>query len=308
MRDATNIQLDELIVHILDPRNPDGMVLSECAIPLEENQLLRNYFINHVKNSLKLSTANAAVFEAIDEKIVSGICNDLLKGTIDLVKGSSKLAEKLYDIIAEDKRINACDLAVCFYRAECDGITSKYLALLNIEPSEVFRHEMKTDSEGNTYIDFKIEKDVMPTTGEQLQKCAFIQNLNPRSNYDMILVDRQKRGQEVAKFFVKDFLGAKPALDTQQRTKKLYESLRLAHNKLRLELKPEQDKSLDQAIRVAIKSTHINVETWVDALPISKEHKNVITQTISQKTESLILILIMLKLSLRNVRFVEIMA
>lgn len=301
MRDVTNIELDELIVHILNPKNPDGMVLSECPIPLEENQLLIDYFVGHIKNSLNNSTAKAASFEAIDQNLVSGICNDLLKGNTTLVDGSVRLAEKLYDIIAEDRRINPCDLAVCFYRVKNSENTEeadesedgdddeeaedeiRYLAVLNIEPSEVFRHQPKTNPAGETYIGFEIEKDVMPTTGEKLQKCAFIQSLDPRPGYDMILLDRQKRGEEVAKFFVQDFLGAKLTFDDKNRTKKLYSGLINAKNKLYDELEPQQNELFDQAIRVAIQRAHINVETWVDGLPFSDDHKKTIKEEVSHQ-------------------------
>ena len=53
VRDATNIQLEQLIVHILDPNNPDGIIQSERTIPLEGKQRLVDYFIGHIQNSLK---------------------------------------------------------------------------------------------------------------------------------------------------------------------------------------------------------------------------------------------------------------
>jgi len=123
----------------------------------------------------------------------------------------------------------------------------------------------------------------MPTKGEKLQKCAFIQSLDPRPGYDMILLDRQKRGEEVAKFFVKDFLGAKPTFDDKNRTEKLYAGLINAKNKLYDKLEPQQNELLDQAIRVAIQRTHINVETWVDGLPFSEDHKKTIKEEVSHK-------------------------
>jgi hypothetical protein len=118
MRDATNIQLDQLIVHIRDPTRPDSFVLSECTIPLDGNQRLIDYFVAHIRNSLKDSAAKAARFVAMDDEVVSGICKALLDDRLDLVEGSRRLAQKLYEIIADDKRIKACDLAVCFYQAE----------------------------------------------------------------------------------------------------------------------------------------------------------------------------------------------
>lgn len=283
MRNATNIQLEQLIVHILDPNNPDGFVQSECTIPLENNQRLVNYFLGHIKNSLKNSSVKAASFITIDNEMVSGICNELLQDRLDFVEGSRKLAQQLYDIIAEDNRINACDLAVCFYQAEKQNHVSRYLALLNIEPSEVFRHIEAHDSQGKMYVDYEIETEVMPTTGEKLQKCAFIQQLDPRLNYDMMLLDRQKQGKDVAKFFIKEFMGATPAFDTQQRTDSLYKGLISAHNQIRPELQPHENEYLDQAIQVAIKSDRINLDTWIGALPLSEVYKKQIEQVVSQK-------------------------
>jgi nucleoid-associated protein YejK len=283
MRDATNIQLDQLIVHILDTKQPDSFVLSECIIPLDGNQRLVDYFIGHIQNSLKDTTAKAARFVAIDNEIVSGICKALLQDRLSLVEGSRKLAQQLYEIIAKDKRINSCDLAVCFYRAEKQNRVSRYLALLNIEPSEVFRHTKEHDSQGKLYVNFKIETEVMPTTGEKLQKCAFIQQLEPRPEYDMMILDRQKQGKEVAKFFIKDFMGATPALDARQRTDNLYNGLISAHNQIRPELQPDENESLYQAIQVAIKSDNINLDTWVKALPLSEKHKQQIEQVVSLK-------------------------
>jgi phosphopantetheine adenylyltransferase len=188
MREATNIHLDQLIVHILDPGRPNGFVLSERTIPLERNQRLVDYFVAHIQNSLKDPTAKAACFIAMNDKAVSGICKALLDGHLDLVKGSRKLAQQLYAIITSDKRIKACDLAVCFYQAENQHSVSRYLALLKIDPSEVFRHKTEYDPQGNQYVNFEIETEVMPTTRERLQKCAFVQQLEPRSpDYDMML-------------------------------------------------------------------------------------------------------------------------
>jgi hypothetical protein len=159
----------------------------------------------------------------------------------------------------------------------------RYLALLNIEPSEVFRHEPRTNQNGKTYIGFKIEKDAMPTTREKLQKCAFIRSIAPRLEYDMILLDKKRSGEIIGKFFEKDFLGAKPTFDDKNRTEKLYSGLINAKNKLRPKLEPQQYESLNQAINVAFQCTHINVETWVGGLPLSDEHKKTIKEEVSRK-------------------------
>jgi phosphopantetheine adenylyltransferase len=283
MRDVTDIRLDQVIVHILDPKRLGGFVLSERTIPLEGNQRLVDYFVAHIQNSLKDPTAKAACFVAMNDKAVSGICKALLDGHLDLVEGSRRLAQQLYAIITSDKRIKACDLAVCFYQAENQHSVSRYLALLKIDPSEVFRHKTEYDPQGNQYVNFEVETEVMPTTRERLQKCAFVQQLEPRSpDYDMMLLDRQTREKEVAKFFITDFLGAKLALDAQHRTVLFYTGMLSVYNQIH-ESQPHEAESLHQALHVAITSDCINIDTWLQALSLSEEHKEQIDQVVSQK-------------------------
>lgn len=286
MRYATDIQLDQLIVHILDPWRPSGVVLSERALPLDGNPRLVDYFVTHIQNSLQDPAAKAARFVALDNEVASGVCKALLDDSLDLVGGSRRLAQRLYRIIAGDRRISAGDLAVCFYRAGNQPHVPRYLALLKIDPSEVFRHKTERDPQGNLYVSFEIETDVMPTAREKLQKCAFVQPLAPRPEYDMMLLDRQVRPsvpRPVARFFAEDFLGAQLALDARQRTDRLYRGLVSAHNRLRPDLRPQDDESLRQAIDSAVTSSFINIDTWLEALPLPEESKQQIEQVVSQE-------------------------
>ncbi len=286
MRYATDIQLDQVIVHILDPWSTQGVVFSERVLPLDDNQAVIDYFVTHIQNSLQDSIARAGRFVHLNEEATSGLCNGLLDGSLNLVEGSRRLAEHLSTIIARDRRISSGDLAVCFYRAGNQSHVPRYLGLLKIDPSEVFRHRTERDAHGNLYVSFAIEPDVLPTTRERLQKCAFVQPLEPRQDYDMMLLDRQvgpTNVRSVARFFVEDFLGAELALDTRQRTDKLYRSLVSAHYSLRPELSLDQDESLHQAIGSAITTEYINVDAWLSALRLPQSHREQIEQVISQE-------------------------
>lgn len=281
MRHVTSIKLEQLIIHMLDTKGSNGLVLSECTIPLEGNNNLVDYIVGHIQHSLKDPSSKAASFVAMDSGITSGICKDLLQDRLSLVDGSCKLAQKLYTIIENDKRINACDLVVCLYQAENKNGTSRYLALLNIEPAAVFRHKQERDPQGRLYINFEIDTEAMPTLGEKLQKCAFVRQLEPQSEYDMMLLDRQKQGKEVAKFFINEFMGATLAFDSRQRTINLYKGLINARNKIFKELKPDEIEYLDQATQVVIRSESFNIDTWVNSLSLSDEHKQKIEQELS---------------------------
>ncbi len=285
MRYATDIQLDQLVAHILNPWQPNGYVLSERLLPLDKNQPLVDYFVGHIQNSLQDPAARAASFVALGGDSTSGIIQAMLDGSLDLVRGSRELAERLYNIIARDERISAGDLAVGFYRAGNKPHVPRYLALLKIDPSEAFRHKTDRDAQGNLYVNFEIETDVMPTTREKLQKCAFIQPLDPRPEYDMMLLDRQVRpsvSRPVARFFAVDFLGAQLTLDARQRTDRLYTSLVSAHNQLRHILRPQEDEILHQATDTAVTSAAFNFDNWLAALRLPEEHKEQIERVLSQ--------------------------
>ena len=286
MRYAIDIQVEDLIVHMIDPWRPNGFVLSERTLPLAVNPRLAEYFAAHIQNSLKDPEAKAAQFQGIATQDTAGICQAMLSGELDLLDGSQQLAQRLYDIIAEDRRISSGALAVGFYRAENKPEVPRYLALLKIDPSEAFRHRTVHDPQGFRYINFEIQTDVMPTTRERLQKCAFIQPLDPRPEYDLILLDRQVRPPvpiPVAKYFAEEFLDAQLALDSRQRTDRLYRSLVSAHNQLRSELAPDQDEELSVAIDSAVAAPTINLDSWLDELPLPPKRKSEIDQVVSQE-------------------------
>ena len=132
----------------------------------------------------------------------------------------------MYGILEQDRRTKGADLAVCFYRAENIADT-RFLALLKIDPSEVFQHQIAEDEQGRQFVTYVVEPRAF--TNERLQKCAFIRPLAPRHNdYDMILLDRQVsdiRKQDVAQYFARDFLDSENAYDDYERTEGLYRTL-----------------------------------------------------------------------------------
>ncbi len=283
MRYISDIQLDQAIVHIVDPGQPNGYILSERALPLAANPSLVEYFIGHVRNSLRDPTASAARFATLSPGGAAQICAGLLAGQQDLVDGSRQLADRLYQIIAKDKRIKGGSLAVCLYHSDDYPTTPAFLALLKIDPGQAYRPRIEKDASGKLLVNFEIESNVMPSAREKLQKCAFIQPLDPRPEYDMILLDRQARPDEalqVARFFKETFLEAEHAFDARQRTKRLYRALLSAQNQLRPELTPAQVDDLSQAIAGAVNSDTISLDEWIEALPLADEQKQQVNEVV----------------------------
>lgn len=293
MRDATNINIDELIIHILDPQG-QGLVLSSVPVPIDGNEALVEYFSRHILTSLKDSGIKAARFRNINPEQPSGVCRDLLRGEVPLVDGSHRLAQELYSILERDQRITPGDLAVCFFKAE-NYPYSRFLAIMKVDPSQIFSHVIRQDRRGRTYVSF--ETNTQAFTNERLQKCAFIQPIDPRHpEFDMLLLDRQRRGFEtpsptasqiaIARFFSESFLDAQEVFDARKFTDLVYRGLVNAENRLRDRLTDEQNTVLEEQVHQAVTSRRLNLDNWLGELPLPEEYKAEIEQSISTRIPS----------------------
>ncbi len=294
MRDVTDIRLDQLIMHVVNPRVDNGLVLSERVLPLTDDERLAKYFVDHVKNGLQDSAARAARFQEREGGPAAMICKDLLDGTADLVGGSQHLASHLHEIIAHDQRISTGILVVGFYHATMNGTERRYLTILKLDPSDVYRHTIDRDVDELQFVRLELEPGVLPTTRERLQKSAFIQPLLSGSEYDMLLLDRQSRsgGQagateraSVARFFTGRFLGAEEAFDKRSRSHALYAAAVSAQNTLRetRQLSPGDEEALAQAILAMAHAPRINVVTWLDSLPLQPTQRAVVARMVDDR-------------------------
>jgi hypothetical protein len=280
MRDATKISIEELIIHIIDPRG-QGLVVSNVTLPLSKNQALVAYFVSHIEETLKSPAIKAAQFRNINPDQPSGICMALLRKEMPLVEGSQSLANALYEILNQDHRITAGDLAVCLFQAENYPYT-RFIAIMKVDPSQIFKNVILEDARGRKYVSF--EADLNGFTSEKLQKCAIIQPLEPRHpDYDMLLLDRQIGGAEdrrVARFFSETFLDAKDAFDSYKYTDRLHHSLVTVQNKVNDRLSPAERQELKKDIEKAVSGRRLNLDRWLDDLTLAEDIKQEIDRTI----------------------------
>ena len=281
MRDITGISIDEIIIHILDPQG-QGLIVSSIPIPLDGNQPLLDYFSRHIITSLRDGGIKPACFRNINPEHPSGVCRDLLRRDASIVVGSQRLAESLYAIMEEDRRITPGDLAVCLFKADEYPYTN-FLAILKVDPSQIFHHKVKQDPDGNIYVVF--EADQHAFTDERLQKCAFIQPLDPRHpEYDMLLLDRQRWDAEngrIARFFSETFLDAQETYDARKYTEYLYKGLVNAQNEVRDQLTMEEEEDLTDHINQVISSRRVNLDSWLDDLQVNEAVREEIDKTVS---------------------------
>ena len=269
MRYATDIKLEQVIIHTLGNTPSDGLALSERFIPLDDNQLLVNYFIRHIEKSLKRESITAARFTDMKKVQTSGICKAILDGSTTLVEGSQRIAEKLYSITKGNSRITRGNLAMASFKAGNKPNVPHYLAILKIDPSDAYICKTKKDPKGKRYISLEIRGTVMPTLGESLQKCAFIQPLDPRPEYDLIILDQQSgnESRNVAKFFMNSFLCAEPAYDSRKQTENFYITAFDTSNNIRPILQPQENELVREELESIMHTQHISIPTFIERLP-----------------------------------------
>lgn len=281
MRDINSVSIEEIIIHILDPQG-QGLILSNIPVPVSNNQILFDYFSNHILTSIRDRGIKPAKFKNINPEQSSGICRDMLRTDLPLVDGSQKLAGFLYAIMEEDRRITTGDLAVCLFKTDKYPYTN-FLGIMKIDPSQIFHHTIREDRAGNQYVVF--EADQHAFTDEKLQKCAFIQPLEPRHpEYDMLLLDRQRWDSEqgrVARFFSETFLDAHESFDSRRYTEGLYRGMVSAQNAVRDQLTIEQEEALSDRITGAITSRRVNLDSWLEDLSVPQGIRNEIDKSIS---------------------------
>ena len=271
MRNPISVHVDEIVVHILEPKGRE-FVPSGRPIDLRDEDRLRKYFVDHITDSLAASITRAARFKHTEDKATPGICNAILTGATDLVAGSQALAQSLYTILENDQRIAPGDLAVCLYQADNYGGRS-FLALLKINPSEVYQRRVVTD-DGDQYVEYRLADESLFAKGEPLQKAAFVQLRSEDEDYDLLMLDRQTRG--IADFFARDFLDVEEAFDASQRTIALFRALMQAHNEVRAIISPDQNNAFDAAVTAVFDSDDVDVDAFVKGLALPDEAKRAV--------------------------------
>lgn len=309
MRDIQNIQVDNVIVHILDPGNTGllppgfikstrgGLLLSIKPINIAKNPDAYDFIKRHILSVLGDNNLRAAKFPDNGLNSISETCNGLIKKTGLLVNESQSIAEKLFGIMINDKRISACDLAVCLFYGDTEEsdpkdpkkkivITDKYLALLKLDPSSVFQNAISVT--GGPAVD--LEKINLVFTSERLQKAAIIQFVQPKNEYDMLLLDRQvskEKGPEIAEFFRKDFLDCGLAFDDYFLTKMLYYILIRIENRLREMGFEEEAVYFSRLILQILLQEEFHFDEWRDTLEIPPENEKEVIEVILDEIKDL---------------------
>jgi hypothetical protein len=269
MRDFHEVQVVRGVTHILAPRDPTKLLqLSEAELPLDHG--VGEMLAAHVDGGLHDAQAKAASFVVRSDDRTYGACARLLGTRPHLIDISHELARRLYAVVERDDRISDGTLAVLICQARtAEGAIGRFPAILKLDPSAKLR--TITDTEPISHkrrVRYEVDSTTLPSTAERIQKCAFIRTVDQNIEYEMLVVDRQRRSDVVSKFWVGEFLGAEFTLDGPERTKLLYRALIRGRNELEDQLDATQLAALSQVIEGAVVQTHVNVDDLLDSLPV----------------------------------------
>jgi 37-kD nucleoid-associated bacterial protein len=282
LRYVEKIGLERAILHQVDPGSA-GLRLSSRELPLDDSPKLAEFLAGHVRNGLKDSQTRAAKWMPSETPAqVPTACQALLDGTQDLITASHQLATALHAAIGDDQRVARGALAVCVY---CDAAvsgpdTEHFIALVKLDPSDVFRPEWQTDENGQSYLSVSELPDALPTLHERLQKCAFVRASRPGDEYQLLVLDRQVADVS-ARFFMEGFLGAEVAFDDKALTEGLYRALITARRQLQATLPVDRLIVLDDAIRGLFAGETVDLGEWLPTLPPAE--RNAIDNEVQQR-------------------------
>lgn len=267
MRDFKDIEIARVALHVVAPQS-GSLVRTEVelGLPLEDD--VAEFLCKHVEHGLADSGARAAKFITPGADRAEGLTNKILCDGNELVEASSDLAQLLYNA-SEDERVSDGTFAAMLCSAtDGPGARHDFLALLKLDPSSQYRTTTGT-KDGRRIVRLARSSGILPSVNERLQKAAFIRKEHRGVEYQMLLVDRQRKADIVSEFFLVKFLGAQLIHDATTRTKILWREVINARNAIQDAVSPSELLAVDRYIHGATSGTSINLDTFQASVPIT---------------------------------------
>ena len=273
------LRIRRVIAHLIDPRRRNGYRLSERELPVTYDNDSIEFLERELHRIHVDSTASGATFINGRRNTVSAAARRLQKRPEDLVQQSIQIAEHLHGIVDADKRISGAVLVVCLYSVRVGEIADRYLGVLKLDPSRVFRPAVRTDDKGASFVTLESLGNVLPATGDRLQKGASIA-LDARGNDELRIVDNQRsQTEEPAKFFTTEFLGARVLGTTEELLRQFVEAVVESANEIRERVSHLQAEKAIRAMENAMRSKRkLHWSEWIETARLSAASKSILNE------------------------------
>jgi hypothetical protein len=265
-----DIHVQRAIIHKVDHRAYDKPQLSDLEAPLSEP--VRAYLRRHIRASREHRNSRTAVFDpqpAEDAYALREISDAILEDPDAFVPRSQDMARHLFNHLSG--RTSPGDLVVCLF-SEDGG--DPWLAILKMDPSDAFAGERR-QVDGKWQIVLRPIPEVLPTTQQELQKCAFVLPLTLREErqHDLRVLDQQNRrygvSESVATFFSQGFLQCRIALNQAEMTRKFVMATTTWLEKRAVGLSEEDLERARQEVYQRIQGEHVDIADYArSVLPL----------------------------------------
>ncbi|KEI84040.1 nucleoid-associated protein [Clostridium botulinum] len=213
------ININEAIIHILDS-NANGPILNEYKLRLDDDNY--KFILKHVEKCLKDQQLRYAKFNN-GRNIVKEICQEYLNGQNDLLTISKELAKQLFILMKSNDNIESCDLMIVSISTEHGPM----LGILKMDYIKNYIHVIDT-VENKIGINIAPEFTGLPMTASKIKKCAFIKPIREDQEFNLMLIDKQKKSKDSeeygSNYFIKNYLGCDVIENERDMTRQLVEN------------------------------------------------------------------------------------
>lgn len=197
MEYINDVSIQDAIIHILD-NEAEEPILNEYPLALGEE--LYEFIYKHITKSLKDEELKYANFNE-GRGLVKEVSSDFFNKQINFITASKELANRLFAIMKTNGNIPSCDLLIVSFITEY----GEMLGILKMDYIKSYAHSVD-------FIDDKIGIKIieqysgLPSSGQRLQKCAFIKERKEQS--DLLIIDKINKGKDdhAANYFAGNYL------------------------------------------------------------------------------------------------------
>lgn len=216
MEYINDIHINEAIIHVLD--NNAGEPLLNSFI-LDLNEEIYKFLLKHMEKLLKDEELKYAIFNS-GRNIVKESAQEYLNGENDIVTISHDIANQLFTLMKSNGNVPSCDLIVVSISTEY----SPMLAILKMDYIKNYVHKIDF-KENNIDINIVSQTSGLPSSGQKIQKCAFIKPIRQDEEFHLMVLDKQSKSKEKeqygSNYFISNYLGCSLVDNERDMTKNL---------------------------------------------------------------------------------------
>ncbi|KOA20775.1 nucleoid-associated protein NdpA [Clostridium homopropionicum DSM 5847] len=260
MEYINDITINEAVIHILD-NNSDEPILNEYTLDLNEE--IYKFLYKHIQKNLADEELKYALFNK-ERNIVKDLSQEFLNGENNFLEISKELARQLFILMRSKGNIPSCDLVLA-------SISTEYGPLLGIIKMDYTKNYVHTIE----FIENKIGINIvpqftgLPTSGQRIQKCAFIKPIREENTFDLMVIDKVNKGSNNeeygSNYFIASYLGCTVFDNERDMTKNFINS---AEKWTRVNLK--ENAEAQENVRSTLKKK-LREEEEIDVKEVAEE-------------------------------------